>query len=132
MQTKNIKQTILFDFPPEQIYELLMDSKKHADFTESPAHIGKNVGEKFNSYGDYIEGTNVELIPNKKIVQRWRAKDWPIKHFSVVTFELAILGNGTKLSFSHIGVPANQYTEISIGWREHYWQKMKAYLKENN
>lgn len=130
MKTRNIKQTILFEATPEEIYELLMDSKKHSEFTESPAVISRKSGEKFTSYGDYIEGQNIEIIQNKKIVQKWRAKDWPKKHFSTVIFELNSLGKGTKLTLSHLNVPADQYEAISQGWREYYWDKIKNYLKE--
>jgi len=129
MLTKNIKQTVIFEAKPPTVFELLMDSKKHSDFTESKASIGRKVGDKFTAYGNYIAGENLEIIENKKIVQKWRASDWPLKHSSIVTFTLEPLGTGTRLTFSQIGVPQEQYKDLDQGWNENYWQKMKSYLK---
>lgn len=65
-----------------------MDSKKHGAFTGTSALISRKVGGKFSCYGDYIQGKNLELIENKKIVQEWVGKDFPKSAVSKVTFEL--------------------------------------------
>jgi len=49
-----------------------MDSKKHEEFTGESAQISRRVGGAIHAYSGYIEGTNVELIPDAKIVQEWR------------------------------------------------------------
>jgi activator of HSP90 ATPase len=130
LKTKSIRQTASFKTDPAKLYELLMDSKKHSAFTEADAKISKNVGGKFEAYDGWIEGKNIKLVPNKKIVQKWRGSDWPESHFSVVTFELKRKGTGTLLVFTQKGVPVSVYRDISSGWKEHYWTKMKRYLKE--
>ncbi len=38
-------------------------------------------------------------------------------------------GGKTRLDFSHVGVPANDYAEKNRGWRTHYWQPLKRYLE---
>jgi hypothetical protein len=52
-----------------------MDSEKHTAFTHSSADIGKEVGDAFSTFDGWASGTNLELIPDKKIVQKWRAED---------------------------------------------------------
>jgi hypothetical protein len=32
----------------------------------------------------------------------------------------------TKLSFTQVGVPANDYEDKSAGWKTHYWTRLKA------
>lgn len=100
MDTKNIKQSVTFRSSPHDIYEALMDSKKHAQFTGDEAKISRKVGGKFTAFGGYSEGINVELVPDKKIVQTWRASDWPEGHHSKVTFSLKEVENGTLLTFT--------------------------------
>lgn len=123
--TKTIKQTVTFLADPQTVYNALMDSKIHSKFTGGTAKISGNVGGKFSVYDGYAEGKNLELISGKKIVQSWRASDWPEGHLSTVTFDLKKVGKNTKLTFSHKNVPADQVTSIKKGWLDYYWQPMK-------
>jgi activator of HSP90 ATPase len=127
---KSIRQSVTFDATPYEVYELLMDSGKHAGFTGTPANISREVGGKFTCYGDGLEGVNLELVPDKRIVQSWRHKSWPEGHYSTVTFELEQLDNGTVLSFTQTGVPEKSFHEINNGWVAAYWNKMKAALEK--
>ncbi len=77
-----IKQTIPFKTTPHEVYEALMDSKKHAAFTGGKASISRAVGGRMMAYANYITGKNIQLVPDKKIVQDWRAVDWPEGYFS--------------------------------------------------
>lgn len=122
---KTIKQTVTFKAKPSEVYEVLMDSKKHAAFTGAPANIKNKVGTKFTAYGDYIEGENLELVKNKKIVQKWRGSEWEKGHYSKATFKLEKIKDGTRLTFTQIDVPESECKSISDGWKEHYWNKMK-------
>ena len=108
-----------------------MDSAKHARFTGAKASISREVGGGFTAYDGALSGTNVELIPDKKIVQSWRAGDenWPEGHYSEVTFTLEEIEGGTRLSIVQTGVPAACYDGISQGWHDYYWTKMKELLE---
>lgn len=44
MKTKTIKQTIFFKAEPHDVYEALMDSKKHSKFTGDKAVISRKEG----------------------------------------------------------------------------------------
>jgi activator of HSP90 ATPase len=130
MKVKTIKQEIMFDSSPHEIYELLMDSEKHASITGDQAIISRDVGGKISAGDGYIDGENLDLIPDKKIVQKWRGSDWPERHYSTATFELEKLGNQTKLMFVQTDVPEEQYEMISQGWYDYYWEPMKSMLKK--
>ncbi len=125
MKTKTIKQTIIFKASPLGVYDALMDSTKHAAFTGDTAKISRKVGGKFAAYGGYALGENLELVPGKKIVQRWRANDWSSGIFSRVTFLLEKGRGGTQLTFIQEGVPEEQHEAIAEGWKEYYWDNMK-------
>ena len=105
METRTIKQSVTIKASPHDVYEALMDSKKHAKFTGGKATISRKVGGKFSAFDGYAEGVNLELVPDKKIVQSWRASDWPEGHYSKATFALKAVAGGTKLTFTQTGVP---------------------------
>lgn len=129
-KTKDLKQVIEFKASPHELYETLMDSKKHSKFTGDKAEISRDVGGKFTAYGGFIEGTNLELIPDKKIVQSWRGSDWPEGHFSKVVFSFEVTEEGTKLTFTHDGIPADFFDDIKQGWEDFYWKPMKKFLEK--
>jgi activator of HSP90 ATPase len=128
--SKVIKQTVTFKASPHEVYESLMDSKKHAAFSNGKASISRKIGGKFNAYDNYIAGKNIELIPDKQIVQDWRAVDWPIGYFSRVTFKFTAVQGGTRLDFTHADVPDGTEEEFKQGWIDNYWEPMKKYLEK--
>jgi activator of HSP90 ATPase len=128
METKTIRQTVTFKASPHEVYEALMDPKKHAEFTGGEAKISRKVGGKFTVFDGYAEGTNVELEPDQKIVQTWRAEDWPAGHYSTATFTFTKAAAGTKLVFNQSGVPADEYDDVAQGWKDYYWKPMKEML----
>lgn len=130
MKTRTIKQSVTFKASPHDVYEALMDSKKHSQFTGGTAIISREVGGKFTAFDGYSEGVNIELVLDRKIVQTWRASDWEEGHYSKVTFSLEEIEGGTKLNFIQTGVPQEQYEAISQGWQEFYWTPMKEILEE--
>ena len=130
MKTKTIRQSVTFRASPHTVYEMLMDSRKHAKFTGGKAGISRKIGGKFNACDGYIDGVNLELVPDKKIVQSWRGSDWPKGHHSKVTFSLKKLKNGTRLTFRQSGLPEKYYKDINQGWRDFYWKPMKEMLEK--
>ncbi len=128
MKTKTIKQNVTLPAAPHAVYEAFMDSKKHAAFTGDTASIGRKVGDKFKAGSGFISGTNLALVPDKKIVQSWHASDWPEGHYSRATFSLAKTKTGTRLTFVQSGVPEEFFADIRQGWIDFYWQPLKKYL----
>lgn len=130
MKTRTIRQTLTIKASPHEVYEALMNSRKHAKFTGAKASISRKIGGKFRVYAGYIEGINLELVPDEKIVQSWRGSDWPEGHYSRATFALRKAGNGTRLTFTQTDVPEDQYDDISKGWHDYYWKPMKKMLEK--
>jgi activator of HSP90 ATPase len=130
MKTKAIRQTVTFKATPHDIYETLMDAKKHSQLTGSNARITKKVGAKFSIYEGEIQGVNLELVPDRKIVQSWRYSDWPEGHYSKATFLLEENKGVTKLTFTQTEVPEELYQDVAQGWRDYYWEPMKEMLEK--
>ena len=129
MKTKKIEQEVEFRASPHEVYEALMDSKKHSGLTGSKCVVSREIRGKISCYDGYIEGRNLELVPDTKIVQEWRASEWPQGHYSRATFEFKKTSSGTMLRFTQTGVPEEFFDDIFSGWHEHYWEKMKEMLE---
>ncbi|MFN8285756.1 MAG: SRPBCC family protein [Chitinophagales bacterium] len=134
MKTKSIKQTISFNAAPIEVYELLMNAKKHAAFTGSKAKMSTQPNGKFEVWDGYCHGYNIELEEGKKIVQAWHfAEDgWPDDHYSICTFVFQKAPKGTKLSFTQTGIPEHKAKALKSGWKEYYWSLMTDYFKNKN
>ncbi len=131
MKTKSIKQTVTFDASPEIVYDLIMNSKKHAAFTGGEVKMSNKIKGKFSIFDGYIHGHNIELEEGKKIVQAWHFTEdgWPDDHFSICTFLFEKNGNKTKLHFQQTSVPEHKVDTLKNGWKKYYWDPMKTYLK---
>ena len=127
MAYKTIDHQVRFKAPASRIYEMLMDSEKHSEFTGGPAKIGREPGSAFEVMGGAIKGVTLELLPNKRIVQSWRAAEdtWPEGHLSTAVFILDEDGDETLLHFVHAGVPEQAYDGINEGWKKYYWDPIK-------
>jgi activator of HSP90 ATPase len=127
----SLRQTVVFNARPREVYDALMVEKKHAAFTGAPTKLSGKVGGAFSCYSGYVKGFNLELVPGKLIVQAWRGRDWPKGAYSVVTYSFAALSGGrTKLSFAHVGIPPKDVKSKIEGWKSFYWAPLKKYLEE--
>jgi activator of HSP90 ATPase len=131
LRTKTIRQQVKFrGATPHDLYEWLMDSKKHSRFTGTKSVISRKVGGRFTAGDGWIEGMNLKLVKDRLIVQGWRGNDddWPKGYYSTVRFTFTKTKGGTRLDFLHSGVPATAYEGIRDGWREYYWEPLKLAL----
>ena len=131
VSTKTVEQTVTFNASPHDVYEALMDSDKHTQFTGAKATISREIGGSFTAYDGALSGTILELVPDAKIVQSWRGSDegWVAGHFSTATFTLEAIDGGTRLTFQQTGVPEASFEQNSQGWQTYYWPKMKQFLE---
>jgi activator of HSP90 ATPase len=124
----NIRQEVSFAAPPSRVYQALVDTKSFSEMTGAPASGDPTEGAAFSAFGGHITGRHVELVPDKRVVQAWRAKTWPEGLYSIVRFELKGEGKGTKLVFDHEGFPEDMKEHLSQGWHSNYWEKISKYV----
>jgi activator of HSP90 ATPase len=124
-----IHQEITFKAPPKRVYETLLSGKQFSQLSGgAPAEIDAREGGAFSCFGGMISGRIVELRENQRIVQAWRAGNWPEGLYSIAQFELAAAGGGSKLIFSHSGFPDAMREHLDGGWHKMYWQPLEKYL----
>lgn len=124
-----IHQDVTMPAAPQAVFDILTSSDKFAEMTGGrAADISPEEGGAVSLFGGDIVARNIELVPGKRVVQAWRSAAWPPGVFSIVRFELADSGEGTRITFDQAGHPAEATEMLEGGWSQMYWEPMKAML----
>jgi len=135
-----IHQEVFFKASRKRVYEALTDGKQFEKVVllseamktkmvqDGTTTMGLEAGSVFSTYGGYISGRQVELVPGERIVQVWRAGSWPEGAYSIAKFVLMAQGDGTKLVFDHAGFPSGTAEHLAAGWKSNYWEPLAKFL----
>jgi activator of HSP90 ATPase len=118
-----------FACSPAIIFQAWLSSAGHTQMTGSPATASDQAGEPFKAWDGYILGKNLELDPNRRILQAWRTSEFDADQpDSIVEIKLDPSGEGTRVTIRHWNLPEDgmQYRQ---GWEEFYFAPMKAFLE---
>lgn len=124
---KTIKQSYVINAPLEKVWEALVDPQVIDDWGGGPAEMDDKVGTEFKLWGGDIWGKNLEVEPNKKLVQEWYGGDW--NESSKMTFILKSEGNKTIVDLFQENVPDSEEKVIADGWKKFYMGPMKEMLE---
>ena len=137
---ESVHQEPVFSTSPKRVYEALTDAKqfqkvvllseamKSMGIGTAPAQISTEAGGTFSLFGGYVTGRQLELVPNERIVQAWRAGSWDKGDYSITKFVLEEDVSGTKIVFDHGGFPLGQAEHLAEGWHINYWEPLRKYL----
>jgi uncharacterized protein YndB with AHSA1/START domain len=114
---------------PERIYTAWLSSEEHSAFTGDKATVEPFVGGAHSSFDGYAIGRNVELLPGRRIVQTWRAEDFPLgSPDSRVEVTLEETVGGTMVTILHTEIPSGQGSSYRDGWLKYYLEPLKGYF----
>jgi len=122
---QDLKLTATFKCRVEELYMVFVEPKMVAAFTRSEPQVDPRVGGAFSLFGGNITGVFDVMETNAKLVQRWRFRDWPEGHYSVVTLKFTEERDQTKLSVTQTGVPQRDYDKTKGGWHHYYFESIK-------
>jgi activator of HSP90 ATPase len=139
-----IHQEITFHASRRRVYHALTDAKAFdrvvqlsaavtsamVPATAAPSQIGRRAGAAFSLFGGYVSGLQVELVPDRRIVQVWRAGSWNPGEYSLASFVLADEAVGCRLVFDHRGFPAGEVKHLAEGWHGNYWKPLAQALAQ--
>ena len=112
---------------PARIYRALLDAQQFGALTGGlPTEMRPEAGGASRFSGATIVGRNVDLVPDRRIVQAWRVVTWPEGVYSIARFELKPQGAGTRVVFDHTGFPPELREHLAAGWEEHYWTPLRT------
>jgi uncharacterized protein YndB with AHSA1/START domain len=129
LELETIRQEVLLPSDPHAVFDAYVDGARHAAFTGSAAESTPRVGGRFRAYDGYIDGVFLELVRGKRIVQSWRATDFPPEYpHSRLELSLEPEGSGTRVVMRHSEVPRSMAPAYAGGWEEFYWEPLRKYL----
>jgi activator of HSP90 ATPase len=99
--------------------------------TGGAAVVDSRIGGEFTAWDDYIHGRTLELDLGSRILQSWRTSEFADgdadSHIEVL---LETVDGGTLVRVRHSDVPIGHRGYEDGGWRDHYFEPMKAYFAE--
>jgi activator of HSP90 ATPase len=129
MPTRTIKQSVTIRATPVEVYDAMVNAKKHAEFTGVPATSANKVGGRFTAWDGYISGKYLKLEPGRKIVEEWSTRDWPAGYApSIIELTFTKAVGGMRLTLVQSEVPAAQAPNYRQGWKDYYWNPLKKYF----
>jgi len=139
-----IHQEVVFKASRKRVYEALTDTKQFNKVVTlsaavqsgmvpagEPVQVSSDEGGVFSAFGGHITGRHIQLVPNQRIVQAWRAGSWEPGQYSIARFVLIEQGSGTKLVFDHASFPQGQSQHLAEGWRTNYWEPLEKYFAQS-
>lgn len=112
---------------PEEVFAALTNPFQIEIWSGYPADMKAEVGYVFSLWEGDITGVNLEVVPNRRLVQEWFFGEQ--EEQSLVEIKLKKENGKTVLDLKHTHIPAEVYEEITEGWREYYLGSMKEMLE---
>jgi len=111
------------NMPANELFATLTQDVRLCAFTRSQCISNPTPGGEFSLMNGNIQGSYIELVPNEKIVQKWKFKEWP--EHSTVTIKLDQKSSNTILSLTQTGIPEADMVRTEKGWKIHFWEPIK-------
>ena len=80
-------------------------------------------------FGGLIEGLNIELDPNQRIVQAWREASWPAGYYTLGSLNYCRAGPAPDVFFDQTGIAEPDWGHLNEGWPIRYWEPLRKYFK---
>jgi uncharacterized protein YndB with AHSA1/START domain len=125
---KDFKKYYTIPATPEEIFLALTNPLTLQLWTGENAEMSSQPGDEFSLWDGSIVGKNLEIVPDKKIVQQWYFGEQV--EASIVTITLHKLKNGTSVELKHTNIPDQDYKDITEGWDESYFGALREFYEE--
>lgn len=126
---KTFSKTYLIKTPKEKVWEALVDPKVIDKWGAGPAKMKAESGTDFSMWGGEIWGKNLDVVPEKRLVQEWHTKD--SEGVTKVTISLDETDGETKVSLVHENIEGESaYKDFAEGWDEYFFGPMKELLEK--
>ena len=117
---------------PEQIYNAWLSSEGHTGMTGSKAEVSNIIGDVFQAWDGYIQGRNIELEPNVRILQSWRTTEFKdTDEDSRLEILLDATKGGSLVTIFHSLLP-DHGMKYKQGWVDAYFLPMEEYFQRFN
>ncbi|KAM5227554.1 activator of 90 kDa heat shock protein ATPase homolog 2 [Ctenodactylus gundi] len=127
--TVALHMTERFDTTVEQLYSIFTVKDLVQKFSKSAAVLEAEKGGKFQMFGGNITGEYTELLTNRKIVMKWRFRNWPEEHYATVALSFVPTLGQTELQLDCKGVPVCKEENMKFCWQKQHFEEIKGLLQ---
>eukprot|EP01096_Ripella_sp_DP13-Kostka_P005058 TRINITY_DN17724_c0_g1_i1.p1 TRINITY_DN17724_c0_g1~~TRINITY_DN17724_c0_g1_i1.p1 ORF type:complete len:1143 (+),score=548.99 TRINITY_DN17724_c0_g1_i1:292-3720(+) len=130
---EKITTSTVFEASPRFIYSILVDSMKLTRMTGRECHMIPEVNGDIAINDKSTKGKIVTMVQDSTLCWSVRDYDWPISHFSQMTFRLFEHGSSDRshLLFQQTNIPHFFLAEATSRW-EAFAKQLKTYISSNN
>ncbi|XP_073905912.1 activator of 90 kDa heat shock protein ATPase homolog 2 isoform X4 [Castor canadensis] len=134
--TVALHMTELFDTTADQLYGIFTVKDLVQKFSKSPAVLEAEKGGKFQMFDGNITGEYIELLTNRKIIMKWRCRNWPEaiffpEHYATVALNFVPTLGQTELQLDCKGVPVCKEENMKYCWQKQHFEEIKGLLQLN-
>lgn len=113
-----IRQSVRFKASPEALFNIYLDSQKHGAAIDDKVSISRKVGATFTAFNGGLRGRNLLIVPNRMVVQSWRANSWKKSDAdSILILLFSKAGRGGQIELIHANVPGHTYAPLNRAGR---------------
>ena len=126
---EKFKVSVKLHCSAKEVFTGWLNDGVHSAFTGgAKATTSSKEGGSFSAHDGYITGTNVEIFPYKKIIQRWRTSDFgESDEDSLIEITFNAKDDHTLMTITHTNIPDGQGERYKKGWKDHYFAFMKKH-----
>ncbi|XP_037602988.1 activator of 90 kDa heat shock protein ATPase homolog 1b [Sebastes umbrosus] len=110
---------------PADLYRVFLNQDMVQAFTHAPAMVDGEKGGKFRLLEGNVFGEFTDLVPDGKIVMKWRYNNWPSEHYATITMTFYDRSSETELKVDCRGVPEDEEERTKEGWKRYYFEAIK-------
>ncbi|XP_028927809.1 activator of 90 kDa heat shock protein ATPase homolog 2 [Ornithorhynchus anatinus] len=121
----------LFDTAVENLYSIFTTRDLVQKFSKCPAVVEAEKGGKLQMFGGTVVGEYVELLTNKRIVMKWRCRNWPDEHYATVALTFVAVGGRADLELDCRGVPVCKEDSTRQCWQKQHFEEIRSLLQQS-
>ena len=127
----DVYHTVFFQKSPEEVWTV-MTQPGGPEWPGGVKEFSEKPGGKFSYLDGAVEGSNLYVQANRKLLQSWRHVDWPTGKSSTVRITAEPEGqNSTQLIMLQQDVPPAFIKKTDELWSAHFWKPMGGVLIRN-
>jgi activator of HSP90 ATPase len=126
---KSFKKSFKIKAEPSDVYASLTNPYTIELWSGYPAQMSSEPGSEFSLWEGDITGRNLEFIQDKKLVQEWYFGDQIER--SIVTITISADRENSLVTVEQTNIPDEDFSSISEGWRENYFEAISSFFNPN-
>lgn len=125
-----IKLTHILYAEPAKVFSALTDAKQIEKWSGGKAEFGKQPGEAFYMFDEWVSGEILSIVTSKEISYSWKPNTWSKKTpASIVKIILKKHEAGTALVLTHSNFPSEKELEShKSGWVDNVFEPLNDFL----